>query len=205
MGDGEGHFSLEEWADFARGQLDPERRAQMQAHLDQGCRMCTQILDLWKSVLDVARKGKQFEPLESDIRWARALYAAYPQVRGSEVEFQVPRLVGRGRPALAGARGAGPALGHFMFQKEDLFLDLQFKVQDEGVSLAGQILNSAAQETRYRNTAVILNGEEGEITRTATNEFGEFRLEYRLQRNLVLVIELEDKSHLITPLPHTEG
>jgi hypothetical protein len=121
MGDGEGHFSLEEWADFARGQLDPERRDRMQAHLDQGCRMCTQIVELWKSVLDVARRGKQFEPLESDIRWANALYAAYPRVRDSGSRFEVARLVGRGRPAMAGARGMGSSLGHFMFQKEDLF------------------------------------------------------------------------------------
>jgi membrane-anchored protein YejM (alkaline phosphatase superfamily) len=88
--------------------------------------------------------------------------------------------------------------------KEDLFLDLQFKVEGEGVSMVGQILNSMAQEARYRNTIVILTGDEGEVAKTTTNEYGEFRLEYRLKSNLVLVIELEDKSHLITPLPHTE-
>jgi hypothetical protein len=175
----------------------------MQAHLDQGCRSCAQIVELWRTVLDVARREKRFQPLESDLRLAWALFAAYPPAKAGRLKLLVARLMDCNRLSLEGSRRSEPSSqGHFMFQREDLFLDLQFRIDANCVSMVGQILDPAAPEPQYGDTAIKLVRDQEVVAQTTTNEFGEFRLEYRLQRNLLLVIELEEQTHLITPLPH---
>jgi len=197
------HFSLEEWVDFARGQTEPEQRERMQAHLDRGCRSCAQIVELWRTVLDVARREKRFQLPQNDLRLALALFAAFPPERATGKKLLVGSLLDCSRPAVAGARRSDTAShSRFMFQREDLFLDLQFQIEAHSVSMIGQILDPTAAESKYRSTTVKLMRERDVVAQTTTNDFGEFRLEYRVQKNLLLVIELEEQSHLITPLPH---
>jgi hypothetical protein len=198
----EGHFTLEEWADFVRGQVGPESRKRMQDHLDQGCRMCAQVVDLWRSVMDVGRREKKFQPLGSDIQWAKTLFAIFPPAKAAGLKLLIARLACSSELALEGVRGYGPSLGHFIFQKEDLMLDLQFRAAGSVVAMVGQVLDSADQGARYGYTTVKVMTEEGVVAQTTTNEFGEFRLEYSLQPNLLLVIELEGTTRLVTPLPH---
>ena len=198
----EGHFSLEEWADFVRGQVNPETRARMQRHLDEGCRMCAKIVELWQSVLDLARRAKTFQPLDSDVRWAHVLFRVFPPAEAAGVDLLFGFLNRHMPRALEGVRGAGTSLGHFIFQKENLLLDLQFRVTGESASMLGQLLDSADQGASYSYTTVKVMSESGMEVETTTNEFGEFRLQYHLQPNLLLVIELESANRLVTPLPH---
>lgn len=197
------HFSLDEWVDFVRDQVEPDRRAKMQAHLDQGCPSCAQIVELWRTVLDVARREKRLQPVNSDIRLACALFAAYPPAKAPQPKLLIAPLTDCSRLAFKGSRRSkASSQGRFMFQRDDLFLDLQFRIDASCISMIGQILDPAAPEPQYRDTTVKLVSEVEVVAHTRTNEFGEFRLECRLQRNLLLVIELEEESHLITPLPH---
>jgi hypothetical protein len=172
----------------------------MQDHLDQGCRDCKQVVDLWQSVLDIGRREKRYEPLDSDLHIARTLFTAFPPHTARGLKLTMARLA-ICVPALEGVRGSGRSPSHFMYQKDDVLLDLQFRVNCTAVSVIGQILDAATQKARFGSRNVRLIREEGMLAQTTTNEFGEFRLEYGLQRNLLLVIELEDESFLITPLP----
>jgi hypothetical protein len=205
MNSTEGHFSLEEWADFARGTLEPEHREKMQDHLDQGCRACAKIVDLWRSVLDIGRREKKFEPMDSDLGWAKTIYVAFPPGAARGLKLLIARLAASGRPALAGIRGSRSdrSPSHFMYQKDDVVLDLEFRVNATTVSMVGQILDATTHKSQFGHRNVRLIREEGMLAQTTTNEFGEFRMDYGLQQNLLLVIELEDESFLITPLPHS--
>jgi hypothetical protein len=123
-------------------------------------------------------------------------------MRAAGLNLIVARLTRVSAWAVAGVRAAGPSLGHFIFQREDLLLDLQFRAKDDSVFLLGQILDAADQGARYGHSEVKLMSEADMVAQTATNEFGEFEMQYALQPNLLLVIELEGKTYLVTPLPH---
>jgi hypothetical protein len=194
------HFNIEDWVDFVRDLVEPERRGRMQQHLDDGCVDCARVVELWQSVLDIARRGRQFEMLDKDIRCARALFAAFPPNVASDVKLRVSHLMPYERTE--GVRGPRTSPGRFVLEQDQVLLDLEFKVSSDGVSLMGQILSTSVQQEQYSYRVVKLVGEQGLVAQSTTNEFGEFRLEYRLQHELLLVIELEDKSYLIAPLSY---
>ena len=47
------HYSLEKWADFARQVIGEREKAEMQSHLEDGCRKCSKVLGLWQRVHQV--------------------------------------------------------------------------------------------------------------------------------------------------------
>jgi hypothetical protein len=199
------HFSLEEWADFSRGRMAPEQSRRMEQHLEQGCESCSQALKLWKGVLQAASQEDAFEPPDHVLRCAKALYGAFPLAIKSSLKLRVARLAGFNQPALAGVRasGAGPAGSHFLFREGSLLLDMrvQSKPASDAVSVIGQVLDSSKLDVRFGNRAVSLVRESDALARTTTNEFGEFQLEFKPAEDLLVIIELEDKSYLVSHLP----
>jgi hypothetical protein len=199
------HFSLEEWADFGRERASEEARAEMEQHLVQGCARCAQVLELWKTVQDMARREQTFEPPANAVRCAKAMFSAMPLARAANLTLRIARLAGFRQPVLEGVRGAAPAASHFLFQEGAMLLDLYLQPQagSDVVSVVGQLLDSARPERRFENQPVAVIHDQRALARTTTNEFGEFRLEFEQDENLLLAIELEDEWYLVSPLPST--
>ena len=197
------HFSLEEWADFGRGRTAAEARARMEQHLEQGCAACARVLKLWNGVLEVAAREDAFEPPRDMVRCAKALFAAFPPATSPSLSVRVARLAGFRQPALEGVRGSEPGASHYLFKEGVLLLDmhLQPRVPSETVSMVGQVLDSTQVDRRFENRSVALMREKDAVARATTNEFGEFYLEFKPGEDLLLVIELEDKSYLVSHLP----
>ncbi len=200
------HFSLEEWADFGRGRASLDARAEMEQHLAQGCARCAQALDLWKSVLEMARQEERFEPPANAVRCAKALYGAVAPAKAGKLSLRIARLAGFGQPALEGVRGAAPAASHFLFQEGALMLDMYMQPQpgSEVVSMVGQLLDSTRPDKRFENQPVTVMRESNALASTTTNEFGEFRVEFKPAEDLLLTIELENDLYLVSPLPSTQ-
>jgi hypothetical protein len=197
------HFSLEEWADFSRRQLSTEIRAGMQQHLDHGCSQCSQVVHLWDSVLGMAARDSDFEPPASAVRCAKALYAALPPQKTAGLALRIAHLAGFRQPVLEGVRGAAPAPSHLLFQEGTLLLDmyLQRQTASERISVVGQVMDSTRPDQPFENQPVVLVHEGTALARTTTNEFGEFRLEFVPNDDLLLMIELENRMYLVSPLP----
>ncbi len=197
------HFSLEEWADFSRGRTAGETRIGMLKHLEGGCDKCAHILQLWNTVLGMASREESFLPPANSIRCAKALYAAMPPWRASKFSLRMAHLAGFNRLALQGVRSAAPAPVHFLFKEGALQLDMYLQPQTSSglVSMVGQVLDSTQPDKRFENQPVAVMLRNDTLARTNTNEFGEFRLEFRPDQDLLLTIELENGSCLISPLP----
>lgn len=202
------HFTVEEWADFSRGKAAPGARAEMEHHLTQGCSKCSQIVQLWRSVLETAARESAFEPPAAAVRCAKALYAALPPLQASKMSLRIARLAGFGQPALEGVRaaGAGAAPSHFLFQEGTLLLDMYLQPQPTSarISVVGQVMDSTRPDQPFENQPVVLVRGGDALARTSTNEFGEFRLEFEPDDDLLLMIELENRLYLVSPLPSAQ-
>ncbi len=199
------HYSLEEWTDFARNRASAETAARMQRHLDEGCAACAQVLGMWRSVLEVASRQTGFQVPESGVQSAKALYRIARPERADSLPVRLARLVfsSSGEPLRDGVRGAAAATSHLLFEESNRLLDLHMK-PDAGrslVSVAGQILDRAHPDHVYQNSIVTILRQNDELARTATNEFGEFQLEFSLGGNLMLTVNLEGEAVLVSVLP----
>ena len=99
--------------------------------------------------------------------------------------------------------GAGASTSHLLFEEGNYLLDLHIKPEEERgiVSVAGQILDRAESLRVYANSSVTVLRQMEELARTTTNELGEFQLEFPPDDNLMLTVNLEGKSVLVSALP----
>jgi hypothetical protein len=199
------HYSLEEWSDFARKRAPEAAVAQMQRHLDEGCAACAQVLGMWRSVLEVARRETGFQLPETGVHYAKALFRIARPERADSLPLRWARLVfsSAAEPLREGVRGAGASTSHLLFEESDYLLDLHIKPEEERgiVSVAGQILDRAESLRVYANSSVAVLRQMTELARTTTNELGEFQLEFPPDDDLMLTVNLDGKSVLVSALP----
>ena len=199
------HYSLEEWSDFARKRATEASVAQMQRHLDEGCPACAQVLGMWRSVLELANRETGFQVPEAGVRCAKALFRIGRPEKAGSLPLSWARLVfsSANEPLREGVRGAGASTSHLLFEEGHYLLDLHVKPEGERgmVSVAGQILDRADSLRAYANSSVTVLNQMEELAGTATNELGEFQLEFPPDDNLMLTVNLEGESILVSALP----
>jgi hypothetical protein len=198
------HFDTEEWADFARKRGTLESEARMQAHLEAGCRACVDTLQVWLKVMEAAGSLNVYNPPEGDVRLIKSLYHLVSPQASRYRRVEVARLLPAFPAPLAeGLRASELANRHFLFQRGDLLLDVQIELRPESrrASMTGQIMDRVQPGTRFAERTIALMCENTELARAATNQFGEFHLEFTPAEDLMLVIDLESESLLVTALP----
>ena len=196
------HFISEDWADFARHCVGRENREHMQQHLDEGCTSCAETAGLWARVADIAARESTYEPSNRDLRLASALFAAIPR-RRSPFEILLAHLASPMQPALAGVRAAPAAANHFLFYQKDVLFDVHLEAPDASgvVLMIGQVMDRSSGK-RYENRPVSILRRQDPVAQTTTNQFGEFQLRFRPDRDLIVVVELAEESFLVSPIPN---
>lgn len=172
----------------------------MQSHLDSGCKECQQVAALWSGVLETAATDDAFEPPQNLLRCARAMFAAtrrLPKTRLLTGRLQILA------PAMAGLRSDAHNMSHLLFKEGTLMLDVHLQPTSGSgrVALVGQLLDSARIGKRFENRSIALMREEDAVARTITNQAGEFSLEFNPGEDLMLLVELENSSYLVSRLP----
>jgi hypothetical protein len=199
------HFSPEDWAGFALQKIARDLDTRMQDHLDSGCASCLQALETWLGVLEVSSGLDIYSPPEHGVRFLRAIHHAFSPEILSKLQLSVARLVFPAfrEQAPEGVRNAGARRRHLLFQRDNLLLDVHIEVLPETgmVSMAGQLMDPIEHNGRYSGRAVLLLSERIEWARAVTNQFGEFHFEFDPAEDLMLVVQLEEESLLVTPLP----
>ena len=199
------HFNTEEWADFACKRVTLESGARMQSHLEAGCTACADTLQVWQNVMEAAGSLNAYTPPEGSVRLAKSLYRIVPPQAAWHRRVQVVRLLFPAFPVLLaeGLRAAESSVRHFLFQRRDLFLDVQVEWRSESgrASMVGQIMDPVQPSTRFAERSIALMREDTELARGVTNQFGEFHLEFTPAEDVTLVIDLEDESLQVKPLP----
>lgn len=189
-----GHYSMEQWVDFARGVIGERERAAMQSHLENGCRACSESRRLWERVHTLSRHEQAHEPPKSVVRALRATFALHG-----------PRKVRRGTPAVAsllfdslrsplaeGVRSGASVARQLLYGVGNYRIDLRMEPQpsSDRLTLVGQVLNSADPGVQIGASLVRLVRGRKIVAESTTNRFGEFRLESDTQARFQLRLQL---------------
>ncbi len=199
------HFALEQWADFVRQVGPQEQQAAIEQHLDRGCEPCSSVLRLWRQVFEAASRERFYEAPESAVRVAKSQYGLYHPETAPSGKSSIARLLldSLRQPLWQGVRGPASSPRHLLFGSGFFHVDMRIEssTAPDRVSLVGQVLNSARPDQPLQDIPVRVLKRKEKVTETATNEFGEFHLEFNLQDELRLVLLVENKKNIIVPLP----
>lgn len=194
------HFTLEQWADFARNTLKGKNKTDMQAHLDTGCERCGKVLKLWTRVREVSSREHSYAPSASTLRIVKSMLSAAAKPSKQPVlDLLFDSLL---TPALAGVRSTTSTARQLLYAAGAYRIDLRMEPQldTEKVSVMGQVLNSADPSQMIPTILVTLIRNNKAITSTQTGNFGEFQLECKLTAHLQLRLKLPDGVGVEIPL-----
>lgn len=193
------HFSLEEWADFARDVVKGDQKAAMQTHLESGCKPCAKVLGTWTRVRQAVTREKAYQPPESAVRTVKGMGAIHIPAKTS-----LARLLfdSSSNPIAAGVRSAATVARQLLYGVGAYRIDLRMEPQmdSDKVSLVGQILNSADPAKHAAAVPVVLLKGRKVLAQSRTNGFGEFHLQCDLEGSLQLRLTLPHGSEIRIPL-----
>jgi len=206
------HFSLGEWADFARDVIEGGTRTEMMSHLESGCASCSAVVSLWQHIHKIARRDLTFEPPESAVRNSKATFALHAASKSRLKRAVRAKLLLHCflRPQFAGVRSSEITARQLLYGAGDYHIDIRIEPQEDSdkVALVGQVLNAADVENYIDQAPVILFQAGRMRAESVTNCLGEFCLECELESGLQLRIRLPDGTELRVPLVEltlTEG
>jgi hypothetical protein len=209
------HYEVGEWTDFARDLVSTEQRTEMEDHLAAGCAECDTLLEFIRQVAATAASEMAYESVTPDLA-VKASRIFAKQQSGSRwqdkaiqaLQVLAARLTYDSTVDLqpAGARANRAASRQMLYEAGDFCLDLRFDRErgSQRVILVGQVANRKDPEFPVAKVPVLILSGQKVITQTASNEFGEFSLEYIPRPNLRLCVPLTDAGvRLEVSLKHT--
>jgi hypothetical protein len=198
------HFSLADWADFARHVGEAEQTAAMQRHLEDGCKKCERLARLWHGVQEAARREAEYEPLQGAVRIVKAAYATRVPKRRKNRISEIAELVfdSLQQPLPVGVRSVEVTARKLLYRRGSLQIDVSLEPLEGAarVSVAGQVLDSqGSHEELGEKIVVMLCGRE-QLAQTRTNSFGEFQLECESRKSLQLAVWMNEEREIFIPL-----
>lgn len=193
------HYEPAEWVDFVRALVDEKTHERMQAHLDSGCQECGKFAGVFSDLVRRAAADAACHIPDYAIRNIRSVYALQ---RPEEVQL-LPRTVARlvydsfREPLLAGVRSQQQAAHQLMYVAGPYAIDLRLE-QERGsphVRLIGQIANQD-RAAGVPDVPVFLLSRNSVLCRTATNNFGEFAMEYAPSNGLRIFAPIPGENHI---------
>ncbi len=194
------HFSLAEWADFARRVTNKEKEQIMQAHLDTGCKHCAKTVGIWNRVQEVAGREAAYEPPDAAVHNAKSMLAlGARRQKASAVRVLFDSFQ---TPAFAGVRSIGANARQMLYGIGPYKIDLRMEPQmdSDKVEVVGQILNSADPISSGTQASVKLVRGRKILVESQTNALGEFHLECSLEGQLQLLVALPRSRDVKIPL-----
>jgi len=192
------HFDITEWADYVRNVVSAERHEQMLVHLRAGCAKCEKVQSVLSRFAVICLREAAFEIPRAAEQQVKALVGLAKAPRPTALQRLWASLVydSLNDPQPVGVRGAHQINSQVMFHAGDYSVDLRFEHEKGSASmvLVGQIANQKAPEEVLANVPVILVAGNREVTRSISNTFGEFQLEYVPESDLRLLVPLESRG-----------
>lgn len=200
------HFTTEEWADFARGVTRAEQNPLMKRHLQDGCRECAKLLNLWQRLQTVAQRQTGVTPPDGVVRIAKAAFRQRETEQNAEANIAEVLFDSFLKPLQAGVRSSGNGSRQLLYGAGSHRIDV--RVEPDAVpgkfSVMGQVLDAAAPERLADGLEVRLLRGEKVIAETQTNRFGEFHFETVLTDGTELRVKLANGQELTAVLARAE-
>jgi hypothetical protein len=198
------HYSLEDWADFARNVAGDARKLAMHSHLETGCKHCTKLYTLWQRVDVAARRESTFQPPEAVVRTVKGLGAIHGIAKPRNASSKLAELLFDSfrSPLLAGIRSTAAAARQLLYGAGDYRIDVRMEPQmdSEKVAVVGQVLNAVDPSKQSPSFPVILLKGKKIVSVSQTNSFGEFNLECELVEDLKLHLKVPTQMDVWIPL-----
>ena len=190
------HFDDAAWADFVRDLLFPQERAAMQAHVESGCKKCAEAVELWRTVFHLANEEKGLSPPDHVVRIAKTQFVALAMAGNQGVRLVFDSFL---QPSEAAIRGSASAR-QFLFETDELYVDLRLDPQAERVSLVGQIMDRTRATQAVQGLPIHLQQGLLQLKATNTNQFGEFQFEFDAGTDFYISIVRNEKPTIVLPL-----
>jgi len=197
------HFELSCWIDFVRGfDTGPGQRA-LQQHLAV-CPSCRQTVIRLRAFNAIAANEAQWVAGSSALDRAQSRSARLPKTAGHPSRL-TSRLVFDSLefPSTVGVCPEQQVGRQAMYRAGGYCLDLRVdhEAGSQAIALAGQIAHLQAPEKGLSNLHVAVAARGAVMARTVSNEFGEFLLDYPLQRRRVtLYVQVGGEGSIEVPL-----
>jgi len=192
------HFDITEWADFARNLVSSEQGQEMNSHLKAGCSKCEKLQTLMTKLVSVCARESALEVPRYAEASVKALASLGKESRRSAFQRLLATLSydSANDPQPAGVRGTHQISRQVLFHAGDYSVDLRFEHEKGSSSmvLVGQIANQKLPDEVMSNLPVILFTGKRELSRSISNSFGEFQMEYVPHSDLRLLVPLDEKG-----------
>lgn len=202
------HYSIDEWADFARQVSRTERQTHMQEHLDSGCRDCLTTLNIWRKIMNFAIREQSCEPPTWAVRAVQASFAV-SRFKSKPGKLEIAKLVfdSRLQPLVAGLRGTAAVARQLLFRSGSMCIDMRMqpKPGSDSVVLIGQLLDSAQPDHGVGGIPVSLLSKGKTVSRGKTNEVGEFDMGISVVDQMQLVFGIGKGRTIVVPVPEGES
>ena len=166
------HVSEELWIDFLEGSTSATVNAQIQAHLDSGCRDCAVQMEEWRRLVGALDRGRIAENVPATIL-ENAFDLFQREARGqTSLLEQITALLAfdsRSQPLLVGARSASALSFNLIFEAPDTSIYLWCERDQVRWQVRGQVLPADTP------LSLSVNGEQMVVPVTP-EEDGEFHL-----------------------------
>ena len=198
------HYSIEDWADFGRRAVTKKREAVMQRHLDSGCKQCGQAQSMWQAVMEAAQQETTFEPPADVVRIAKSAYALARPEKGAHWLTDVANMVFDSfrEPLPAGVRASRSQARQIMYKHGSLAVDIRVQPEPgtDRYSLVGQVLDTESPDRPPKPRTVLLRAGNERVSKTRTNQFGEFHFEVAGAELPSVGIEVGRHMRMFVPL-----
>ena len=203
------HFSIYEWADFARQVSSSEhQRTLMQEHLDAGCSKCLKHLDLWRTIVNFGIRELKNEPPAWAVRGVNAGFGLRKSVpKKNRLDIATLLFDSALQPSVAGVRGTAAVARQLLYKSGTVCIDMRMqpKPGSDSVVLVGQVLDSAKPDRGIGGIPVSLISQGEKVSHGKTNDIGEFDFGIELRNQMQLVLGIGKGRAIIVPIPDSEG
>ena len=202
------HFSMTEWIDFVRGIERKERAANMQEHINRGCKPCTKTFDTWRRIMNFAAEANQYEPpawAVQAVETSFVLKKNFPAKK--KLDFATLLFDSALQPVPAGVRGTASVVRQLLYRSGSVCIDMRMqpKAGSESMVLMGQLLDSAKPDHGIGGILVSLLRRGDPLSRSRTNHVGEFDFNFTSEDNLQLLFGIGGSRDVVVPVPNSEN
>ena len=194
------HYGVGEWTDFVRNLVSEKVRIEMDEHRG-ACSECGALFEFLRNVAVAGQDEHIYEAasqaLSESARRAFATEGSRGHLRDRVVRALQTLVAQMTYDSAAdlrpvGARACRPTTRQMLYEAGDFCLDLRFdrELDSPQVTLVGQVANRSDPGFQPAGLPVLIVSNTSVVAHTASNEFGEFSLDYTPQGDLRLNVEI---------------
>jgi hypothetical protein len=201
------HFSEEIWVDFVRGAMAAGPAKELDRHLASNCPECSSDLKFWQRIVTFVAEDRHCTPPDYLVHLVKTEFT-FRQAEEEESPM-IAAMVFDTATQLSpvGLRSGPGSTRQVVYEAEGLTVDMRFECNRHRnlISASGQVLDKEAPLSWLGNAAIVLWTSQGRmVTRTETNNCGEFQLEFPPQDQLRLSVITEGRKTLRIVLGNLE-